>query len=120
MIADPIQASPSNGPGLVEEVAAAARRLAGSAGPGAVGVGVPGLVDSAGTVRFAPNLPGLVGTPVTEALAEACPVGRSGSATTPPPPAGASTLGAQPAARTRCWWSPSGPASGGASSPAGG
>ena len=73
VIADPVQASPTNGPGLVQEVAAAARRLAGAAGPGAVGVGVPGLVDSAGTVRFAPNLPGLVGTPITQALAEALP-----------------------------------------------
>jgi glucokinase len=73
VIADPVQASPTNGPGLVQEVAAAARRLAGSSGPGAIGVGVPGLVDSAGIVRFAPHLPGLIGTAITQELAEALP-----------------------------------------------
>jgi glucokinase len=72
--ADPVQASPKDGPALVEEVAAAARRLCeGRAVAGAVGVGIPGLVDASGTVRFAPNLPGLAGTSLTAALAEALP-----------------------------------------------
>jgi glucokinase len=66
-------AVPRQGADVVAEVAAAARRLAGPGGPGAIGVGVPGLVDGAGTVRFAPNLPGLAGTPVTEALGAALP-----------------------------------------------
>jgi glucokinase len=66
-------AVPQWGPAVVEEVAAAAHRLAGPGGPGAIGVGVPGLVDGTGTVRFAPNLHGLVGTPVTEALSAALP-----------------------------------------------
>ncbi len=64
---------PREGPAVVEEMAAAARRLAGPNGPGAIGVGVPGLVDGTGTVRFAPNLQGLVGTPVTDALGIALP-----------------------------------------------
>ena len=69
---------------------------------GAVGVGVPGLVDAAGKVRFAPNLPGLAGCPSPMRWAPPSPVGRSGSATTPPPRAGASTAVGQPGVRTRC------------------
>jgi glucokinase len=71
--ADHFQASPKDGPGVVEEVAAAARRLSGHARAGAVGVGVPGLVDGTGLVRFAPNLPGLAGTSLTQALGDALP-----------------------------------------------
>ena len=37
----------------------------------AVGVGLPGLVDRAGTLRFGPNLPGVVETPVGPRVAEA-------------------------------------------------
>lgn len=37
----------------------------------AVGVGLPGLVDRAGTLRFAPNLPGIVELPVGPRLSEA-------------------------------------------------
>jgi glucokinase len=58
--ADPLQASPKDGPGVVEEVVA-------------VGLGIPGLVDGSGRVRFAPNLQGLVGTPLTDAVREALP-----------------------------------------------
>lgn len=71
--ADHFQASPTDGPGLVQEVAAAARRLSDHAEAGAVGVGVPGLVDSTGLVRFAPNLPGLAGTQLILALSDALP-----------------------------------------------
>ncbi len=34
---------------------------------------MPGLVDAAGTLRFAPNLPGLAGCPVSDAVAAALP-----------------------------------------------
>jgi glucokinase len=72
--ADPVmQPSPLDGPGVVAEVAASVERLAGAAAGGAVGIGVPGLVDTSGTVRFAPNLPGLAGTPLAEAMAAALP-----------------------------------------------
>jgi glucokinase len=37
----------------------------------ALGVGLPGLVDRHGTLRFAPNLPGIVELPVGPTLAEA-------------------------------------------------
>jgi glucokinase len=73
VIADPIQPSPRDGPSVVQEVVASARRLGGEATSGAIGLGVPGLVDKTGTVRFAPNLPGLVGAPVSEALRHALP-----------------------------------------------
>jgi glucokinase len=66
--ADPVQASPGDGPGVVEEVAASVRRLTGEATSGSVGVGVPGLVDNTGSVRFTPNLPGLAGMPLAAAL----------------------------------------------------
>jgi glucokinase len=72
--ADPVtQASPVDGPDAVAEVAASVRRLTGAAAGGAVGIGVPGLVDKSGTVRFAPNLAGLGGTPLSEAIAAALP-----------------------------------------------
>jgi len=71
--ADPLQASPKDGPGVVEEVVAAARRLCGPTATGAVGLGIPGLVDGTGRVRFAPNLQGLVDTPLTDAVREALP-----------------------------------------------
>jgi glucokinase len=71
--ADPIQASPRDGPGVVEEVVASVRRLAGNSDRGMVGLGVPGLVDGSGSVRFAPNLPGLTGTPLAGALRQALP-----------------------------------------------
>jgi glucokinase len=72
--ADPVQtASPRDGAGLVEEAAASVRRLTDAAPTGAVGIGVPGLVDASGTVRFAPHLPGLAGTPLSEAVGKALP-----------------------------------------------
>jgi glucokinase len=36
----------------------------------AVGIGVPGLVDRAGALRFAPNLPGVTGVPIRSELSE--------------------------------------------------
>ena len=48
--ADPLQASPKDGPGVVEEVVAAARRLCGPDAIGAVGLGIPGLVDGSGSL----------------------------------------------------------------------
>jgi glucokinase len=40
----------------------------------AAGVGLPGLVDLAGNVAYAPNLPGFVGVAARERLAATCPV----------------------------------------------
>jgi glucokinase len=71
--ADSMLASPKDGPGVVAEVAAAARRLCGDTAVGSVGLGVPGLVDGTGTVRFTPNLPGLAGTGLTDDIRAALP-----------------------------------------------
>jgi len=46
------------------------REVAAAGGVSAVGVGVPGLVDRNGTLRFAPNLPGVVEYPVQETLTQ--------------------------------------------------
>ena len=45
--------------------------IARHAGVAGVGVGVPGLVDAGGVLRFAPNLPGVVDLPLAGPLAEA-------------------------------------------------
>jgi glucokinase len=58
--------------GLLEGLVAVAGELRAEApGATAAGVGLPGLVDRHGTLRFAPNLPGIVELPVGPALAEA-------------------------------------------------
>lgn len=50
--------------GLRDEVQAAGREVR------AVGLGAPGLVDRAGTFRYGPNLPGVVGVPLAAELGE--------------------------------------------------
>jgi glucokinase len=58
--------------GLLEGVVAVATELRGGrTDVVAVGVGLPGLVDRAGTLRFAPNLQGIVEVPVAPTLADA-------------------------------------------------
>ncbi|HLI01392.1 MAG TPA: ROK family protein [Acidimicrobiales bacterium] len=44
--------------------------------PAAIGVGIPGLVDVGGVLRFSPHLPGLVGIPIAEHLAGLAPGAR--------------------------------------------
>ena len=57
--------------GLLEGLLAVATSLRQRTGDlAAVGVGLPGLVDRAGTLRFAPNLPGIVELPVGRVLAD--------------------------------------------------
>ncbi|HVA74436.1 MAG TPA: ROK family protein [Acidimicrobiales bacterium] len=65
-------ASPRSGSELVDAVAAASAALCGG-NPRAIGIGVPGLVDPSGTVRFAPNLLGISGTSLLDALARRFP-----------------------------------------------
>ena len=65
-------ASPPDGDRLVTAITEAAGELCGGR-PAAVGVGVPGLVDASGVVRFAPNLLGIGGTPLRDALSERFP-----------------------------------------------
>jgi glucokinase len=69
---DPTQASPRDGPSLVAEIVASAGRLCRGT-PSAVGVGVPGLVDVEGVVRFAPNLHGIEGYELAASLRAVLP-----------------------------------------------
>ncbi len=66
--------TPEGGPAVIDVLARAAAELlatdAGRQGAGRVGVGVPGLVDIDGVLRFAPNLPGVVDLPVAAGLSE--------------------------------------------------
>lgn len=57
---------------MVDEVLASAERLC-AGPPGALGVGVPGLVDVGGVVRFAPNLKGVADTELGAILRRALP-----------------------------------------------
>jgi glucokinase len=53
-------ATPDDGAGLIESIAAVVHELGRAVGDVAgVGVGVPGLVDGTGALRFTPNLPGI-------------------------------------------------------------
>jgi glucokinase len=63
--------SPHGFPELVETIADGIQHLRG-AHPEvpAVGVGTAGMVDSSGTVHYAPNLPQLIGAPMRDALLE--------------------------------------------------
>ncbi len=72
VVTDTAQASPTSGPDLIDEVLAAWERLCGPK-PASLGVGVPGLVDASDTVRFAPNLQGVNGTSLGDALRAALP-----------------------------------------------
>lgn len=72
VIADEMSASPRTGHELLNQVLDAAYRLTGGA-PAPLGVGVPGLVDGADTLVFAPNLQGAAGTGLGAALRAARP-----------------------------------------------
>lgn len=66
--------TPRGGEAVLSTLVEASRELmarAGDRGVSAIGVGVPGLVDTGGVLRVAPNLPGVVELPVASALAAA-------------------------------------------------
>jgi glucokinase len=63
--------TPSDGPGLLDAVADVVTTLQEKVGTvEGVGVGVPGLVDRRGVLRFAPNIPGVTELAVGQALTE--------------------------------------------------
>ncbi len=63
-------ATPRGGEAVLDAIAEVVTSL----GPvKALGVGAPGLVDHAGVLRFAPNLPHVVGLPVREGLEQRLP-----------------------------------------------
>ena len=61
-------ATPTGGEAVLDAIAALALEVAAERPVAAVGVGVPGLVDREGVLRFAPNLPGVMGLPVRAEL----------------------------------------------------
>ncbi len=60
--------TPAGGTAVLDALAAVASDVAGGAEIAGVGVGVPGLVDRGGALRFAPNLPGVVDLPIKAEL----------------------------------------------------
>jgi glucokinase len=60
--------TPRLGEELLDAVAGVVDGLARPDIPGLIGVGAPGLVDVDGVLRFAPNLPGIVGLPMRSGL----------------------------------------------------
>jgi glucokinase len=60
--------TPQGPDAVVDAIASLAAALDASKMP--IGVGAPGLVDHTGTLRFAPNLPGVVNVPVRQMLAD--------------------------------------------------
>ena len=73
IVAEHRRPTPRTGPELVDTVAAVVDALRATAPSTRVGVGAPGLVDRYGTLRFAPNLPGVVELPLRRLLEEARP-----------------------------------------------
>jgi glucokinase len=72
VVAEHRQPTVRDAQGLLAGMVAVATTLLDAAGPvSAVGVGMPGLVDRNGTLRFAPNLPGILELPVGPRLAAA-------------------------------------------------
>ena len=55
---------------VVEALALLVRELQREHGPGAVGMGIPGMLDRTGMLRFSPNLPAAAGGDVATALSE--------------------------------------------------
>lgn len=67
--------TPTGGDGLVEVVADLVATLAGRGGPpAAVGVGVPGLVDTGGVLRTGPHLPNVTNLALASDLGARCGV----------------------------------------------
>jgi len=60
--------TPVGEPAVLEAVAGVVAEVAGTTELRGVGIGMPGFVDRAGVLRFAPNLPGVVDFPIREEL----------------------------------------------------
>jgi glucokinase len=73
VVAEHRVATPVGGPAIVDAIGQVAEVLSPGGGPPALGVGLPGLVDVDGVLRFAPNLPGVVDLPLRAALRERFP-----------------------------------------------
>ena len=56
--------TPDGAAAVLDAIAGVVAEVAGTSDVRSVGVGVPGLVDRGGVLRFAPNLPGVVDVPI--------------------------------------------------------
>ena len=65
--------TPATGPAIIDTIVEVVEHLRAVERVEGAGVGVPGLVDDRGTLRFAPNLPGVVELPVREQLEKRIP-----------------------------------------------
>jgi glucokinase len=65
--------TPPGGDAIVDSIVSVIERLRGDMGAPAIGVGMPGLVDHDGVLRFAPNLPGVLDLPVRAELERRVP-----------------------------------------------
>lgn len=68
VLAEAKEPTPRTADELVDLIATAAGEVGAGSSTNDLGVGVPGLVDHDGTLRFAPNLPGVIGVPVRAGL----------------------------------------------------
>ena len=68
VVDEALLATPAGGEAVLDAIAALAVEVAGNRPLAALGVGAPGLVDRDGVLRFAPNLPGVTGLPIRQAL----------------------------------------------------
>ncbi|HEX9548178.1 MAG TPA: ROK family protein, partial [Acidimicrobiales bacterium] len=68
VVAEARAPTPLDNEELLDVIAKAAAEVGAGTSAHDVGVGVPGLVDRDGTLRFAPNLPGVLGVPVRAGL----------------------------------------------------
>lgn len=72
VVAEHREPTPKGGEAVMDAMVETVHRLRHAVdGVAAVGAGVPGLVDRSGTLRFAPNLPGVVELAVAERLSSA-------------------------------------------------
>ena len=97
-------------PSASRKLVASGQRRASSAGEmSAIGLGAPGLVDRSGTLRYGPNLPGVVDVASGRRAARRARTCRPPWTTTRHAPRGASTSEGRPEAattRSRSRWAP--------------
>lgn len=69
-VAAPMAGGEGDRAAVVDAIALLVRDLQRDHGPGPVGLGIPGMLDRTGTLRFSPNLPAAAGGDVAVALSE--------------------------------------------------
>jgi glucokinase len=73
IVAEHRRETPHRGPDVIETIVAVIEELRKAEPVDVAGIGVPGLVDNEGVLRFAPNLPGVVELPVKQEVERRVP-----------------------------------------------